>query len=150
MIGRRMANIIKCFASHRDDMRLAKFQRVRGLDAEWKLLRCSNRILFAGSHTTLGARALVSRPLTVASLLPRNRSIMLPTSQCSQPPAIARESVPGVGGILIMECAAAQRDVQRRRPVSSKSFVALLSLRLSFRPIRDWLAFVSGSILLKK
>ena len=35
-----MANIIKRFARHRDDMRLANFQRVRGLDAEWKLLRC--------------------------------------------------------------------------------------------------------------
>src|SRR5438046_2073644 len=34
-----MANIIKRFARHRDDMRLANFQRVRGLDAEWKLLR---------------------------------------------------------------------------------------------------------------
>ena len=40
MIGRRMANIIKRFAGHRDDMRLAKFQRVRGFDAERKLLRC--------------------------------------------------------------------------------------------------------------
>ena len=40
MIGWRMANIIKHFARHRDDMRLAHFQRVRGLDAEWKLLRC--------------------------------------------------------------------------------------------------------------
>ena len=40
MIGRRMANIIKRFARHRDDMRVANFQRVRGLDAEWKLLRC--------------------------------------------------------------------------------------------------------------
>ena len=40
MIGRRMANIIKRFARHRDDMRLANFQRVRGLDAEWKFLRC--------------------------------------------------------------------------------------------------------------
>src|SRR6266853_1752276 len=40
MIGRRMANIIKRFARDRDDMRLGKFQRVRGLDAEWKLLRC--------------------------------------------------------------------------------------------------------------
>ena len=39
MIGRRMANIIKRFARHRDDMRLANFQRVRGLDAEWKFLR---------------------------------------------------------------------------------------------------------------
>jgi len=35
-----MANIIKRFARNRDDMRLANFQRVRGLDAEWKLLRC--------------------------------------------------------------------------------------------------------------
>ena len=40
MIGRRMANIIKGFARHRDDMRLANFQSVRGLDAEWKFLRC--------------------------------------------------------------------------------------------------------------
>src|SRR6266480_3358707 len=40
MIGGRMANIIKRFARHRDDMRLANFQSVRGLDAEWKLLRC--------------------------------------------------------------------------------------------------------------
>src|SRR5436309_16040561 len=40
MIGRRMANIIKRFARHRDDMRLANFQRVGGLDAKWKLLRC--------------------------------------------------------------------------------------------------------------
>jgi len=34
MIGRRMANIIKRFARHRDDMRLANFQRVRRLDAK--------------------------------------------------------------------------------------------------------------------
>ena len=40
MIGRRMANIIKRFARHRDDMRLGNFKCVRGLDAEWKLLRC--------------------------------------------------------------------------------------------------------------
>src|SRR5436853_6248250 len=40
MIGRCMANIIVRFARHRDDMRLANFQRVCGLDAEWKLLRC--------------------------------------------------------------------------------------------------------------
>src|SRR5436309_12313304 len=40
MIGRRMANIIKPFARHHDDIWLANFQRVRGLDAEWKLLRC--------------------------------------------------------------------------------------------------------------
>jgi hypothetical protein len=30
MIGRRMANVIKRFARHRDDMRLENFQRVRG------------------------------------------------------------------------------------------------------------------------
>src|SRR5256886_9734353 len=40
MIGRRMANIIKRLARYRDDMRLAHFQRVRRLDAEWKFLRC--------------------------------------------------------------------------------------------------------------
>src|SRR5689334_11312940 len=40
MIGGRMANIIKRLARYRDDMRLPNFQRVRGLDAKWKLLRC--------------------------------------------------------------------------------------------------------------
>ena len=30
----------KCLARHRDDMRLANFQSVRGLDPKWKLLRC--------------------------------------------------------------------------------------------------------------
>src|SRR5258707_7792084 len=40
MIRRRMANIIKCFARHRDHMRLANFLRVCSLDHEWKLLRC--------------------------------------------------------------------------------------------------------------
>jgi hypothetical protein len=39
MIGRRVANIIKPFAHNCDYMRLAKFERLRGLDAEWKLLR---------------------------------------------------------------------------------------------------------------
>src|SRR5436305_12441315 len=43
MIGRSMANIIKRFARHRDDVRLANFQRVRGLDAEWKLLCCPTK-----------------------------------------------------------------------------------------------------------
>jgi hypothetical protein len=38
-IGRRVANIIKRFARHRDYMRLANFQRVRAFDTEWKLLR---------------------------------------------------------------------------------------------------------------
>jgi len=41
-----MANIIKRLARHRDDMRLANFQRVRGLDAEWKLLRCPTEYCF--------------------------------------------------------------------------------------------------------
>lgn len=31
MIGRHVANIIKRFAHHRDDMQLGNFQRVRGL-----------------------------------------------------------------------------------------------------------------------
>ena len=34
-----MANIIKRFARHRDYMRLTKFERVSGFDAEWKFLR---------------------------------------------------------------------------------------------------------------
>ena len=40
MIGRRVANIIKRFACNGDIMRLANFEPVRGLDSEWKLLRC--------------------------------------------------------------------------------------------------------------
>ena len=40
MIGRRVTDIIKRLARHRDDMRFVNFQRVRGLDAKWKLLRC--------------------------------------------------------------------------------------------------------------
>ena len=39
MIGWRVANIVERFACHRDDMRLANFKRVRGLDVEGKLLR---------------------------------------------------------------------------------------------------------------
>jgi hypothetical protein len=39
MIGRRVANIIKRFARHRDYMRLVNFEIVRGFDAERKLLR---------------------------------------------------------------------------------------------------------------
>ncbi len=49
-----MANIIKRFARHRDDMRLANFQRVRGLDAEWKLLRCPTEYCLP-NLTPLGA-----------------------------------------------------------------------------------------------
>ena len=39
MIRRRAANIVERFTRNRDHMRLAKFERVRGFDAEWKLLR---------------------------------------------------------------------------------------------------------------
>src|SRR5437762_6476630 len=39
MIRGRVANVIKRFSSDRDHMRLAKFERVSGLDAEGKLLR---------------------------------------------------------------------------------------------------------------
>src|SRR5437764_9175250 len=39
MIGRRMANIIKRFTCNGDDVLLANFELVSGLDAEWKPLR---------------------------------------------------------------------------------------------------------------
>ncbi len=39
MIGGRVGNIIKRFAGNGDDMLLANFERVRGLDIEWKRLR---------------------------------------------------------------------------------------------------------------
>ena len=40
MIRWRVADIIISLSRDRDDMLLANFERVRGLDAEWKLLRC--------------------------------------------------------------------------------------------------------------
>jgi hypothetical protein len=40
MIGRRVANIIKRFARHRDYIRLTEFERMSGFDVEWKFLRC--------------------------------------------------------------------------------------------------------------
>jgi hypothetical protein len=39
MIRRRVANVIKGLSRDRDHMRIANSERVRGLDAEWKLLR---------------------------------------------------------------------------------------------------------------
>jgi len=39
MIGRRVGNIIKRFARDCDDVLFANFERVRGFDTEWKLLR---------------------------------------------------------------------------------------------------------------
>jgi hypothetical protein len=38
MIRGRVANVIKGFSRNRDHMRLTNFERVRGFDAEWKLL----------------------------------------------------------------------------------------------------------------
>jgi len=67
MIGRRMANIIKRFARHRDDMRLANFQRVRGLDAEWKLLRCPTEYCLPNLTPLWANRNL---GLTVPTLFP--------------------------------------------------------------------------------
>ena len=52
MIRWRVCKVVERFACDRDDVRLANFQRVRGLDAEWKLLR----ILFADFHTTSSQR----------------------------------------------------------------------------------------------
>ena len=64
MIGRRVANIIKRFARHRDDMRLANFQRVRGLDAEWKLLRCPTEYCLSANAHIVGGRT--GTPLTAS------------------------------------------------------------------------------------
>jgi hypothetical protein len=54
MIGRRMANIIKRFARNRDDMRLANFQRVRGLDAKDQI-RDNSAIVESAIASTRGA-----------------------------------------------------------------------------------------------
>jgi hypothetical protein len=43
MICRRVGNIVKRFAGHSDDVRLANFKRVRGLDREWKIRTFSLR-----------------------------------------------------------------------------------------------------------
>src|SRR6266480_3461990 len=60
MIGRRVANIIKRFARHRDYMRLTKFERVSGFDPEWKFLRrpakdCLPNLAPLGADWNLGA-----------------------------------------------------------------------------------------------
>src|SRR5437016_4665903 len=39
MVRGRVSNIVERFTRNRDYMRLANFERVRGFDAEWKLLR---------------------------------------------------------------------------------------------------------------
>ena len=39
MIDGRVCKIVKRLARHRDYMRLSNFERVRGFDAGWKLLR---------------------------------------------------------------------------------------------------------------
>ena len=39
MIRWRVCNIIKRFARNSDDVLLAEFERVRGFNAEWKVLR---------------------------------------------------------------------------------------------------------------
>jgi len=54
MIGGRVADVIIGFSRDRDDKLLANFERVRGLDAEWKLLPRPAKDCFAESHTTLG------------------------------------------------------------------------------------------------
>src|SRR6476469_7471683 len=56
MIGGRMANIIKRLARYRDDMRLANFQGVRGLDAKRKLLRCPTEYCLPANAHIVGGR----------------------------------------------------------------------------------------------
>ena len=50
-----------CF---RNDMRLARFQRVRGLDAEWKLLRCPTKYCLPANAHIVGRRT--GTPLTAS------------------------------------------------------------------------------------
>ena len=64
MIGRRVPNIIKRFARHRDDMRFANFQGMRGLDAEWKLLRCPTEYCLPANAHIVGGRT--GTPLTAS------------------------------------------------------------------------------------
>ena len=62
--GRRVAKIIKRFARHSDDMRFAKLQCVRGLDAEWKLLRCPTKYCLPANAHIVGRRT--GTPLTAS------------------------------------------------------------------------------------
>jgi hypothetical protein len=73
MIGRRMANIIKRFARYRDDMRLANFQRVRGLDVLAMYLMSS--FPFKGSSLKLGTQGGANPPI------PRGGGISPPRGQ---------------------------------------------------------------------
>ena len=57
-------HIIKRFAGHCDDMRLAHFQRVCGLDAEWKLLRCPTEYCLPANAHIVGGRT--GTPLTAS------------------------------------------------------------------------------------
>ena len=52
----RMANVIERFACHRDDVRLANFERVCSFDREWKLLPRPAEHNLSNFTTTLGQR----------------------------------------------------------------------------------------------
>src|SRR5207237_8472836 len=94
MIGRRMANIIKRFARHRDDMRLANFQRVRGLDAEWKLLRCPTEYCLSNLAPPWANRNLGANRSDVASggIFKRDVNVAVCFHFCLNDPA--SESIP--------------------------------------------------------
>ena len=89
-----MANIIKRFAHHRDDVRFANFQRVRGVDAEWKLLRCPTEYclptLQPCSPVTDSRDSVRPCDVLHSPLLPYNP---VPLIQCSRVSGFARRGV---------------------------------------------------------
>src|SRR6478752_8551311 len=74
MIGGRMANIIKRLARYRDDMRLANFQGVRGLDAKRKLLRCPTEYCLPANAHIVGGRTGTPLTASVGETYIRGRS----------------------------------------------------------------------------
>jgi hypothetical protein len=104
MIGRRMANIIKRFARHRDDMRLAKFQCVRGLDAKWKLLRCPTEYCLPNRSAELVSDRFSSISLAIRlGLAPRRPSHSTDgSSKSTRTPMVLSPFIDMVAGVLLI------------------------------------------------
>jgi hypothetical protein len=135
MIGRRMANIIKCLARHRDDMRLANFQSVRGLDPKWKLLRCPIEYCLPNLTPLWANRNL---GLTVPTLFPVASSSA--RSSSGKGPSIASFSSGTVattrGQFKCGSSVTTQTHTCQRRPLVRRSRCAGTCLRLGWGCIR--------------
>ena len=135
MIGRRMANIIKRFARHRDDMGLENLQRVRGLDAEWKLCVVQPNTVCRISHH-FGPTGISA--LTVPTLFPVASSSA--RSSSGKGPSIASFSSGTVattrGQFKCGSSVTTQTHTCQRRPLVRRSRYAGTCLRLGWGCIR--------------